>query len=895
MGGINLTRGLTTRRTTHTVTSRRRLLSLLATVFVSTASILGLTGVMASAAPPGGLNFWVATTGSDAGNLCRTQSFPCRTIGAAVLEEGLVGDGGTIHVARGTYTEQITLTPANSSVKILGVNAKKTIIEPPTGLSPSAFQDPNGTEFPYYVVQVVNGASNVTLENLGINGANAEGTLSSSSCGQQYAGIYYNDASGAISNVSVTGVDMPGTPTSPPGAFGCPGEGLGVYVVSDNTTPTVNVAMSGVSMVTNACTTTTTVPLPSGDVLSSATVPVKRLPKGKTCKGWNAGYVLIDGALFNAVAFGSHNLQVTGTTPYAIPAGSTVNVANPFTPAYGADGIVCANAHTSCSISKSTLKGSGPTDLLSQTGIEVLSASAVVSDNTVSGNSFTGGGAGAQGMGIRALDDGTVDVSGNTLSANDEGINAAWVPSLASALYPVTPNATVMTVNDAQTVTDQSTLTSPSGPFLPADVGRSVTLTQNASSALAAGSIGANLPQPVINVTSTSGFQIPGTILVPVSPSGTTPVACTGTTATSFTGCTGGVGTTAAGNVTETYGLSLGYVAQYVSAQVEVLSQPAPVGGSGEQVMLGVLPGTWDINGNKATSNVASGTSIGRVGYGDGIVLDSTDSCSSDPNENADAVVEGNTASSNSASGILAMGVSCATIGVTGNANTATLNDVGLTISAPGSACSPCTVPTQLGYESSGNVTSGNTFSGNNIGVLTSGITEPTTQTFGGPPAIGPGTTGNLFNGNTWQTNAVANAVDFNAWGGASCASCTDTLSPPGIVPPPPGSTITSVGLATAVSLPEGSIVQVVQSGSPTLNLIATAPVASGFVVSVAAFVPTTTYGFATSAVHINPFSPSNPTATNTWGTVTTNSCNPTAGGSASFQGITFNASYRAC
>lgn len=934
--------------------------------------LIEAAGAHANAGP--GLSLYVSTTGNDLGNPCTSKALPCATITRALTVEAESSVGGTIHVAAGTYASQLSIGPANTGVTIVGAGAKKTVIEPPVGVTANATTDPNSAKPIVAVVEVSGGASNVTLENLGVDGAGEEPFLHVSGCTQQFAGIYYDDASGKIASVSVTGIDMPGTPASPPGAFGCPGEGIGVYVASDNAAPTVDVAMSQLSMTTKGCTTKTTIPLPADVTYTSEDpefLPVSGIPK---CQGWNSGSVLIDGALFQANAYGSHALELVGTTPYALPAGATVNVANPFEPAYDADGIVCADAHTNCSISASTVQGAGPTDLTSQTGIEILGASATVAGNTISQNSYTGGGASAQGVGIRVVDDGTVDLTGNTVTANDQGIDAAWVASSAPA-YPVQSTGT-LNITDGRTTAGQTTLTAPtSAPFLPSDVGRAVSVTENVSTTVASGANGLPLPQGTIDVVATTGFVVPGTIQV-VTTSGTEAVTCTGTATTpavAFTGCSGGTGTLATGNaVTQTDSVPLGYVAQYVSPEVEILSQPAPVTGTNEAITLGALPGTWLVSGNTTSDATALGLSAGQSGYGDGILLDSTDSCD-DGFENATVVLQGNTADDDPGTGIVTLGASCALIGGTtsADANTASDDQIGLMLSGPGTAndaacmsSSPCG-PSYPGYTSTQNIVEGNDFTGDAVGVVAAGITAPPSS--GGPPAGGtPGSTDNAFAANTWTTNTVANAVDFDAWGGPSCAASpasntllagltsgfatsvlylttpvtvaagaqvqisgsptidvlvaatvSDTQTLPVMTFTPtvdysagdtltigcvdttlgsaltPGTATSSVTLASPVTLPEGSILALSETGQATFDLIVTAPVTDATTVAVSPFTPTASYGSGTVA--LDPFGPTDPEVSgyNTW--AVTNTCVPSAGGSATFQGLTFDAGYVSC
>ena len=81
--------------------------SFVATVFLVLA--LATAGVRAS---PDTL--YVATTGSDSGNNCRTQGSPCASIGHAISQ---AFSDDTIKVAQGTYTENITI---NKNVALEG-------------------------------------------------------------------------------------------------------------------------------------------------------------------------------------------------------------------------------------------------------------------------------------------------------------------------------------------------------------------------------------------------------------------------------------------------------------------------------------------------------------------------------------------------------------------------------------------------------------------------------------------------------------------------------------------------------------------------------------------------------------------------------------------------------
>ena len=96
-------------------------------------------------------------------------------------------------------------------------------------------------------------------------------------------------------------------------------------------------------------------------------------------------------------------LFINGTTDTDSPTGSVVSF-EPYTPAYDKNGITCDDAYTDCTITGSTIQGEGPTNSIGQNGIQVFAAgSATISGNTISDNSYSGGGAGNSASGILIL------------------------------------------------------------------------------------------------------------------------------------------------------------------------------------------------------------------------------------------------------------------------------------------------------------------------------------------------------------------------------------------------------------------------------------------------------------------------------------------------------------
>ncbi len=89
--------------------------------------------------------------------------------------------------------------------------------------------------------------------------------------------------------------------------------------------------------------------------------------------------------------------------------------------AYDKNGITCDDAGTICSVTGSTVTGIGPTPLIAQNGIQLYDAAGgSIMGNTVSGDSYTGGTYTA--AGLLLISNGTLNVSGNTVSDSDVNI-----------------------------------------------------------------------------------------------------------------------------------------------------------------------------------------------------------------------------------------------------------------------------------------------------------------------------------------------------------------------------------------------------------------------------------------------------------------------------------------
>jgi hypothetical protein len=273
----------------------------LKTIAVRAGLAVGLTlvplTVVAQAATAGPTTLYVATSGTNTDNNCQNSLTPCQTITFALTQ---AASGATIKVQAGIYNEQVKIT---QPVTILGAGSTQTVIEP--SAVPAMDADTDSVSTLSYIVDA-SGTAGVNLEDLGINGSAASSTFTS--CGQGYVGVYYHDASGSMTNDTVSAVELP------PALFGCQA-GLGVYVTTDSSSVTT----------------------------SSLTMKA-----------------------------------------------DNVNT-------YDKNGITCDDPGTVCTIKSTTVTGIGSTPLIAQNGIQIWAASAtltsdVVTDNTYDGPSFPAAG-----------------------------------------------------------------------------------------------------------------------------------------------------------------------------------------------------------------------------------------------------------------------------------------------------------------------------------------------------------------------------------------------------------------------------------------------------------------------------------------------------------------------
>ena len=379
---------------------------------------ISLTSVSIASAqvrPDTGNNWYVSTGGTNTGRNCSSQSLPCKTIAYALSEQAAEHVSGTVHVAKGTYSGQVIVAPANHGDTIEGAGssgASATIVSPgATPLTSDTDTDSGNSE--YAIIDVTLGTNAFKVEDLQVNGTAG---IPNISCGQDYVGIYYHGSSGTISKVSVLGIDPP------PGAFGCQG-GQGIYVDSLSSDP-ATVTMTSVNESVPANTTKTTAALPADTYDGHDILPVQKIPSGFH----NGQGIVVNGYNLTAKKDNAKALYITGTTSTASPKGSLVNF-NPYQPAFAKNGITCDDNWTICTITSSTIQGEGPTNSNAQNGIQGYGAEQITLGGATQalGNNVTGfsyAGADYSATAILLISNGQTLVENNNVSASDTNIYA---------------------------------------------------------------------------------------------------------------------------------------------------------------------------------------------------------------------------------------------------------------------------------------------------------------------------------------------------------------------------------------------------------------------------------------------------------------------------------------
>jgi hypothetical protein len=386
-------------------------------------------------------NWYVAKNGTNTGRNCSNASKPCKTIVYALAEQRAEDVTGIIHVAKGTYNGQLIFSTADDGVTIEGAGESETTISPGTATltSDTDTDNPGAVELP--IVDVTPGVHGFKIEDLSVNGTADIPNMTN--CSDDYVGIYLHAASGQITDVSVTGIDMAQS------SFGCQG-GVGIYVNSTDADP-ATVTMTGVNESVAGDTTTTTANLPADTYDGNDILPVKSIPANFV----NGQGIVVNGYELTATKDTSTSLFIDGTTYTDSPKGSTVNY-DPYQPAFNKAGIVCDDNWSTCTIRSSDVQGEGPTNGIAQVGIQGFGDAAITlggatpaQGNTVSGFSYSGGTYVA--TAILLFNNGPTLVENNNVSASDVSIYAGEVAAFGPP-NPVLPTG-AWTIDD-NNVTD---------------------------------------------------------------------------------------------------------------------------------------------------------------------------------------------------------------------------------------------------------------------------------------------------------------------------------------------------------------------------------------------------------------------------------------------------------
>ena len=416
-------------------------------LMAAAAVVAGLTGVVAAgtaSATQAANAFYVAQNGSDGGgsnsNTCVNPKLPCATIQHALDEQAAINPwtsadpapGNVINVAKGTITEGAVTcdapafpNSANNDVTIIGAKEKKVFIHI-TGVSANAS------------LFDLSGCVGATVEDMEIinHGApivpvNGSGVL-----------LCLNDTANSIHLLG--------------------GEPSGVVEACPNGT------LSNSVLEPTLCSTLSK---PGPDITGSlaegfnlpASLRVKKIP---ACAPGDTGFVTINGNEFAYAVSASKNTIVltaliSGVSGVAVASGTAVEFGSSVA-AYTQTGDVCVGPNsTNCIVENNIITGGGAA-LNAPIGILVSdSATATVTDNTVTGNTDVNG----KGIGIAVVPytDGdnagntTIGIteslvptgSGNSVSGNDTGIEAAFNPAGGFGASAVTINGNTVSGIDS--------------------------------------------------------------------------------------------------------------------------------------------------------------------------------------------------------------------------------------------------------------------------------------------------------------------------------------------------------------------------------------------------------------------------------------------------------------
>jgi len=182
----------------------------LAAMLAAAGAALALAGAGASAATASDIarTLYVSPSGSPGGadTSCATAAYT--TIGSALAA---ARPGDEVFVCAGTYDEQVTISTSGITLKGSGPG---TVIDPTTS-SPVTVRDSDSLSPVVPIVDVTPGTRRVRISGLAIDGSGLTGGFSWPGCGDQFAGVLFQAASGSVDRTVVQNVELPAN------LFGC--------------------------------------------------------------------------------------------------------------------------------------------------------------------------------------------------------------------------------------------------------------------------------------------------------------------------------------------------------------------------------------------------------------------------------------------------------------------------------------------------------------------------------------------------------------------------------------------------------------------------------------------------------------------------------------------------
>jgi hypothetical protein len=305
--------------------------------------------------------------------------------------------GGKICISAGTFPEQLTIS--NSHTVLMGAGASSTIIEPNSGSGPGSLSlaavdwDSSGSgSVPCgsstcvalaAIILVENSTSGpttgVTVEDLQVNGSAGSNNVA---CGDDYVGVDFQNASGTLTDASVSDV------ASPPASFGCQ-------------------EVSGAVYAYNGYFATGVAPSPAVAVTVSHTSVTGYQKNGVTCDDPAETCTL-------------NSDMITGAGPTTLTAQNGVQIA------YGALATVKDSTVTGNSFTGSTSSNDwyGPNGTYAATGILLYDPA---TGTTVTKNTVT-----LDQIGIAYVDDGSMDSGSESVTISHNYVNQSNAYGIAA-------------------------------------------------------------------------------------------------------------------------------------------------------------------------------------------------------------------------------------------------------------------------------------------------------------------------------------------------------------------------------------------------------------------------------------------------------------------------------